>query len=84
MRTYMDDIPPGITFSMSLRPSFVMKHIDGPMIVFRDGQMHWLTFGERFLVWIGCATPESIERKRRPNLVKYLAARSALTGAPPP
>jgi hypothetical protein len=71
MRSYVDEIAPGTAFSVSSRPS-LMKHIDGPMLVFRDGQMHWLTLFERFLVWVGRATPESIERKRRPNLVKLI------------
>jgi len=71
VKTYSDHPNPGIAHSWSGRPSFVMKHIDGPLLVFRDGQMHWLTLWERFLVWAGRQTAESLERKRRPNLLKW-------------
>jgi len=72
MKSYSDTANPNVCFSMSSRPSFVMNHIDGPMLVFRDGQLHWLTLWERFLVWAGIATAESIERQRRPNLVALI------------
>ena len=53
------------------RPSINWKHIDGPLLYYRDGQLHWLTLWERFLCWIGKATAESIERERRPELLPF-------------
>jgi hypothetical protein len=45
-----------------------MKHIDGPLLTFRDGQMHWLTLRERFRVWMGWEDALSLERRLRPDL----------------
>lgn len=42
---------------------FIKKHIDGLMIVFRDGRMRWLSVYERFLVFIGLENAHSLERK---------------------
>jgi len=61
-----------VGFPTSNRPSLKMKHIDGPLLTFRDGQMHWLTLWERFMVALGRDDAESLERKRRPNLMKNL------------
>lgn len=46
------------------------KHIDGPMLVFTDGQCHWLTLWERFVVWLGLTDAELLQWKHRPNLCK--------------
>jgi len=62
----------GVGFPASNRPGLIMKHIDGPLLTFRDGQMHWLTLWERLMVALGLADAESIERKRRPNLMKVV------------
>lgn len=50
------------------RPSLRMNHVDGPVVHFRNGEIHWLTIGERFMVWVGRADEFSLERKHRPHL----------------
>lgn len=69
MQTYRDEIAPGMGFPLTARPSLMMNHIDGPLLTFRDGQMHWLTWRERISVWLGRDDAESLERKHRPKLV---------------
>jgi len=60
----------GVGFPISNRPSLKMKHIDGPLLTFRDGQMHWLTLWERLMVRLGIHNAETLEWKLRPNLMK--------------
>ncbi len=72
MRTYMDHLSEGHSFPLSNRPSINPNHIDGPMLTFRDGQMHWLTPWERVLYRFGRIDAESLERKLRPNLMRVL------------
>lgn len=75
MKTYSDGPPPlGLqpSFPRTARPEIRPNHIDGPLLVFRDGQLHWLTYWERLLVALGQADAESLERKHRPNLMKLL------------
>lgn len=43
------------------RPWVQWNHIDGPMLCCCDGQVHWLTWKERFLLWIGKITVESLD-----------------------
>jgi hypothetical protein len=50
-------------------PSINWKHIDGPMLIFSDGQMHWLTLGERLRLACGRTDAAKLEVKLRPNLV---------------
>lgn len=38
------------------------NHIDGPLLTWRGG-LHWLTWRERFAIWRGRATPQSIAEK---------------------
>jgi hypothetical protein len=69
MRTYSDTGHPGVGFPIDSRPSIQPNHIDGPLLTFRDGQMHWLTPWERVLFALGMTDAEKLERKRRPNLM---------------
>jgi hypothetical protein len=57
-----------IGYPSSSRPRLTMKHIDGPFLTFRDGQMHWLTICERFRVWLKWDDALSLEQKLRPDL----------------
>jgi len=57
-----------VGYPKSVRPSINWKHIDGPLLYYRDGQMHWLTLWERLCCWLGRDDAESIEHKRRPDL----------------
>lgn len=73
MRTFTDAPYPGVSFPADAQPGLNMKHIDGPMLYFSDGQMHWLTIGERLLVALGIEDAQSLQRKLRPNLTTLLA-----------
>lgn len=63
LRIAIDPVPP---------PSINFNHIDGPYIHFSDGQIHFLTIWERFLVWIVIHDAASLQRKLRPMLELYL------------
>lgn len=52
------------------RPTIKWNHIDGPMLRFRNGEIHWLTWQERFRCWMGWEDALSLERKHRPHLAK--------------
>lgn len=43
------------------RPFVKWKHVDGPLLCRCDGTIHWLTLKERFLLWIGKITIESLD-----------------------
>jgi hypothetical protein len=58
----------GVDYPAGSRPRISRCNIDGPMLVYRDGQIHWLTPWERFCCWIGIDDAERIERRRRPDL----------------
>lgn len=59
-----------IGWQNGFKPNINANHIDGPLLTFSDGQMHWLTIWERILFAIGLTDAEKLEQKRRPNLVK--------------
>lgn len=69
MKTFSDAACAGVSFQKSARPSIVSRHIDGPMLIFRDGQIHWLTMWERLLFALGLTDAEKLECKHRPNLI---------------
>lgn len=52
------------------KPSIQPGHIDGPLLHFSDGQLHWLTIGERLTLTLGLTNAEKLERKLRPNLTR--------------
>ena len=58
----------GVGYLLDSEPEIVWKHVDGPLLYYRDGQMHWLTLWERLRCWLGLDDAKSIERKRRPDL----------------
>lgn len=63
----------GISWPSPLpKPRINAKHIDGPVLFFSDGQMHWLTVVERVMVRLGIHNAESLQVKHRPNLTKWL------------
>jgi hypothetical protein len=70
MRTYSDGL--GTPLSISARPTINSNHIDGPLLTFRDGQMHWLTLWERLLLRLGLTNAEILERQRRPYLMRVI------------
>ena len=52
-----------ISYPETSRPHIQANHIDGPLLVLRDGRLHWLTPWERFLFWLGFETAETLELK---------------------
>ena len=75
MKSYVDGYNPRVTVRGGLakaRPVIQSHHIDGPLLYFRDGQLHWLTLWERFLFAFGWTDADKLERKRRPKLLKAI------------
>jgi len=57
---------PVVWFADSSEPPYIVwKHIDGPLLVCKDGTPHWLTLRERFLLFIGKTTIEELNEKHR-------------------
>lgn len=54
------------------RPTLIANHIDGPVIHFTDGQMHWLGFLDRIKLWLGFVDADQLQRKLRPRLTAEL------------
>lgn len=52
-----------VSYPPDNEPHILWDHIDGPLLVCRDGTTHWLTFMERVLLTCGLETIESIEGK---------------------
>ncbi len=44
-------------------PSIVWKHIDGPLLICRDGTIHWLTTRERIWMKLGLTNIDQLETK---------------------
>ena len=60
----------GVGYRENTLPWIQWKHIDGPLLYYSDGQLHWLTLWERLRFWIGRDNAESIQTRRRPDLEK--------------
>lgn len=45
------------------RPHIQWNHVDGPLLVCRDGTPHWLTAWERLLVRSGFMTIDHLDAK---------------------
>jgi hypothetical protein len=80
MRTFSDCDPAihGISFPRNAKPSIQPNHIDGPLLHFSDGQLHWLTPWERFLLWLGKTDAATLQRKLRPNLTRLMEVSSVV------
>ncbi len=65
-----EELPGGgfVGWEAKNRPSIRWNHIDGPLLTFRNGEMHWLTWRERFRCWMGWDDAISLESKHRPYL----------------
>lgn len=59
-------------------PTVVPNHIDGPLVRFRNGELHWLTWWERIMFAVGLLNALTLERKYRPHLAE-IAGRAALS-----
>lgn len=54
---------PNVGWPLTAQPFVQMKHIDGPCLHTRDGQVHWLTLWERLLLWLGLTNAHMLEAK---------------------
>jgi hypothetical protein len=91
MKTFRDDpltphpyrgdyvsVGKGVAVGLPLpKPSVIAGHIDGPLLIFSDGQMHWLSVSERVMVRLGLHNAASLQVKLRPNLTKWLTGSGA-------
>jgi hypothetical protein len=62
------EIGPGVGTpreAVTAAPSIQWQHVDGPLLTWA-GQLHWLTWRERFTLWLGKTTPEAIAEARWP------------------
>lgn len=55
--------PSGIGYSADAEPYIKWKHIDGPLLVCRNGSLHWLTWRDRLRFKFGFDDIYSLERK---------------------
>lgn len=51
-------------------PEIIAGHIDGPVLHFSDGQMHWLTLWERILYRVGLTDANKLQLKLRPRMCR--------------
>ena len=58
----------GDEYRKDARPYVKWKHVDGPLLVCRDGLMHWLTWRERIWAWWTSADAEAIEKRVRGSM----------------
>jgi len=54
-----------IQYPEDSEPHIQWTHIDGPLLICRDGSPHWLTMLERLFVKTGITTIEQLDEKYR-------------------
>lgn len=59
-----------IGYRDTARPDIHWNNVDGPLLCFRNGEMQWLTWRERFRCWMGWDDALSLEAKHRPHLAR--------------
>lgn len=52
----------------------IQANVDGPLLVMRNGELHWLTWRERLALFLGTTDAARLERKYRPQLAIMAAA----------
>lgn len=62
----------GVSFPANSKPSIKRRHIDGPLLTFSDGQMHFLGPWQRIQLALGFTDADKLQRKLRPNLTRIL------------
>ena len=60
---YLLDSETMIGFPIDNEPSINWKHVDGPLLICRDGSIHWLTLWERFQLWLGYIDIDHLDMK---------------------
>ena len=66
------EIDPGVSVqreALAAKPHVNWRHIDGPLMTWA-GQMHWLTWRQRFALWLGRTTIEAVAESQWPHLAK--------------
>lgn len=53
----------GVYRSPAVHPHVKWKHPDGPLLVCRDGTLHWLTWWERIGLRLGFYTLATLDRQ---------------------
>ena len=48
---------------LNAEPHIQWNHVDGPLLVCRDGTPHWLTISERLWIRLGLTTLEQLDAK---------------------
>ena len=55
----------GVGYPVGAQPHVNWNHIDGPLLYCSDGQLHWLTWRDRFRLFWGLADIHDIDFERR-------------------
>ena len=55
----------GVGYPIDTQPHINWKHVDGPLLRTSDGQLHWLTWRERFRLFFGTADIHDIDFEHR-------------------
>lgn len=67
--TFQEMTAQGIGIGPGSREPYIKpNHIDGPLLVFSDGQMHWLTLWERIQYRLGLTDANKLQLKLRPRM----------------
>lgn len=51
------------TTRLNAKPRIKWNHIDGPLLICRDGTLHWLTMAERLWTRLGLTTIDQLDAK---------------------
>lgn len=60
----------GVGYPAGAKP-YIRPNIDGPLLVYSDGQLHWLNPWERILYALTLTDADKLQRKRRPDITHY-------------
>ena len=52
-----------VDYPSDTKPSIQWEHVDGPLLICRDGTPHWLTRKERIWLRLGLTTIEQLDAK---------------------
>lgn len=55
----------GVGTPIGSQPEIVWNHVDGPLLYCSNGRLHWLTWRERFRLFVGWADIHDIDFERR-------------------
>lgn len=67
-RTGHGDQAACISWPAHAKPYINRRHVDGPVLVCRNGEMRWLTPFERLCLRLGRTDAYKLEKKYRPHL----------------